>query len=209
MDVSKYEEALLDYKRNKYKRIKAVGSQRVKEWFELTPPLVQLLSKVRGTCVDIGAGAGRASEFLNSRGVKTVAIDISPICVKIMKERGIDARHIDVMRFIGRFDNALLMMNNIGMMGTRESALKMLKHVKTLLTKNGKIYLDAYVKPDDRPIEEREVKFQYQYEGETDGVDRYWYATTRRELEEFSNELGARIRYDTDGPNYVTATFEL
>ena len=58
--------------------------------YEEMPPLEQTaLQQVRGKTLDIGAGAGCHSLYLQEKGVDVTAIDISPYSVMVMKERGI------------------------------------------------------------------------------------------------------------------------
>ena len=60
--------------------------------FEEMPELEQIaLKAASGDILDVGAGSGCHSIALEKMGKKSVAIDISPLSVEIMKERGVDA----------------------------------------------------------------------------------------------------------------------
>jgi 2-polyprenyl-3-methyl-5-hydroxy-6-metoxy-1,4-benzoquinol methylase len=43
---------------------------------------------VRGRVLDVGSGGGRWSLFLQKKGHEVLGIDISPLAVKVCKERG-------------------------------------------------------------------------------------------------------------------------
>ena len=47
------------------------------------------LDMVKGQTLDVGAGAGCHSLVLQERSINVTAIDISPLSVETMKERGI------------------------------------------------------------------------------------------------------------------------
>jgi len=72
-----------------------------------------------GRVLDIGAGTGRHSLNLRSRGLKTVALDIAPEAVEVMKKNGIaDAWCGDIFEFqSGKYDTLLLLLHGIGMVG--------------------------------------------------------------------------------------------
>ena len=48
-----------------------------------------------GKILDVGAGAGCHSMALKQLGKEVVAVDISPLSVQTMHERGLDAREIN------------------------------------------------------------------------------------------------------------------
>ena len=54
-------------------------------------PLIErmALDMVTGKTLDVGAGAGCHSLVLQERSINVTAIDISPLSVETMKERGI------------------------------------------------------------------------------------------------------------------------
>ena len=53
------------------------------------------LNLAQGRILDVGAGSGCHSVALKGMGKDPVAIDISPLSVAVMRERGLDAREID------------------------------------------------------------------------------------------------------------------
>src|SRR5262245_52562702 len=71
----------------------------------------------RGRVLDIGAGAGRVSLYLQKKGLHVTAIDNSPIAIKVCRKRGVkDAKvmSIDGIRAFktGSFDSVVMYGNN-------------------------------------------------------------------------------------------------
>lgn len=98
-----------------------------------------------GRILDVGAGAGCHSLALQQMGKEAVAIDISPLSVQVMKERGIDARQVDFFDpdFNERFDSILMLMNGTGIMGNLDNAKPFFQALKRLLNPGGKVYIDS------------------------------------------------------------------
>lgn len=103
----------------------------------------EILKEVKGRVLDIGAGAGRHSLWLQSRGFEVHAIDISPLAVEVMKTRGIKNVHLMPLQRLNfpdcYFDSVLLMFNNFGLGGTIEGTKKMLEKVHKITGGNGQI----------------------------------------------------------------------
>ncbi len=76
-----------------------------------------------GAILDLGAGAGRHSLYLQDLGHEVSAVDSSPGAVAVCRSRGIrDVRLADLRRLGGRrrWDTLLLMCGNLGLAGDRE-----------------------------------------------------------------------------------------
>lgn len=105
----------------------------------------QALNECRGAVLDIGAGAGSHSLILQERGFEVTAIDISPLSVNVMKERGV--RNVvegDIFKYNeARYDTLLLLMNGIGLAGSVDGLKKLLEHFKHLLNKGGQLLFDS------------------------------------------------------------------
>jgi len=102
------------------------------------------LALVKGSVLDIGAGAGPHSNYLIQKGFTVKAIDISPGAVAFMKSQGINAQLVDVHRFKHeRFDTLLLLMNGLGIAGTKKALIAFLNHLKSLLNPKGQILCDS------------------------------------------------------------------
>ena len=129
------------------------------------------LEQCRGKVLDIGAGAGSHALFLQQQGIDVIAMDISPLCVKVMQERGVKkAVEADVYTFNqGKYDTLLLLMNGIGLARTIDGLKKLLIHLKTLLNSDGQLLFDssdiAYLYEGKLPKQGYygEVEYQYTY----------------------------------------------
>lgn len=103
------------------------------------------LSRVVGSVLDVGAGAGSHSLYLQGRLAEVTAIDISPGAVEVMRKRGVRRAFIqDFFQMDGeRFDTLLLMMNGIGIVGGLEGLPHFFRCAERLLKPGGKILLDS------------------------------------------------------------------
>lgn len=97
----------------------------------------------KGRVLDIGAGAGRHSLFLQENGVEVHAIDRSPSAVRLMKIRGVknvylmDYRKLSFPR--NYFDSVLLMFLENGLGGTMKGMKRLLESIYRITTPNAKI----------------------------------------------------------------------
>lgn len=105
----------------------------------------------RGRCLDVGVGAGRVALELQARGHDVVGIDVSPLAVRVARERGVrDAR---VLRFnqmdesLGALDTVVMYGNNFGLFGSRAGARRLLRRLDRLTSDDARILacsLDPY-----------------------------------------------------------------
>jgi SAM-dependent methyltransferase len=125
-----------------------------------------------GKVLDIGAGAGSHTLALEDRGIKVMAMDISPLAVEVMTMRGVTkAIQQDIFLFLGKkFDTLLLLMNGIGLCGNIEGLRRFLNHAKKLLRPGGQLIFDssdvAYLFEDDIPVLDHyygEIACRYEY----------------------------------------------
>jgi len=95
--------------------------------------------------LDVGAGTGIHSLFLQERGVAVCAIDISPEAVQIMRARGVsDVRQADILSFDdGEFDTVIMMGHGIGVVQDITGLRSFLKHAPGLLKPRGQILLTS------------------------------------------------------------------
>lgn len=112
-----------------------------------TMPLLErkALALCKGSILDIGAGAGSHSLYLQKRGYAVTALDRSKGAVKTCRLRGVvNTVHSKINDFKReRFDTLLLLMNGIGIVGKLDKLNGFLQHAKSLLQKNGQILLDS------------------------------------------------------------------
>jgi len=104
------------------------------------------LSLCRGKVLDIGAGAGSHSLYLqNEKGLDVTALDISPKSIEICKARGLqEAVCGNMLQFPEQeFDTIVLLMNGTGIFQSLQVIDIYLKKLYSLLDKNGQILIDS------------------------------------------------------------------
>ena len=114
--------------------------------FEGMPSLEQdALELAEGRILDVGAGSGCHSLALQKMGKTAFAIDISPLSVMVMKERGVDARQVNLYdpAFTDKFDTVLMLMNGTGIIGCLENMPVFFDRMRELLTPGGSLLIDS------------------------------------------------------------------
>ncbi len=149
--------AVIDYFKSRFRlaRIKVFsnisGEEKIKPGylfrdFARMPALEQkALELCKGYVLDVGAGAGSHSLFLQSQDIRVCALEISTGCCQVMEQRGI---HEVICRNIydynaKKFDTILLLMNGIGISGSIKGLRELLQHLKLLLNPDGQILFDS------------------------------------------------------------------
>lgn len=156
--------ALLDHHRDgRPRRVTALRADGVEfeietgEYFTLAGELAELdaiaLEQARGRVLDVGAGAGRHALALQARGCEVVAIDVSPTCVLLCRERGVvDVRELDVMTLaspaaegdaLGSFDTIFFGMQTIGVAGGIAPLRRLLSGLRGRLRAGGAVIADS------------------------------------------------------------------
>jgi SAM-dependent methyltransferase len=101
------------------------------------------VSRLTGRVVDVGAGAGRAALELQRRGQQVTALDTSPGAIEACRRRGVasaclgDPGQAAKDGLAGSFGSALLLGNNIGLLGSAQAAGRFLREVGALLAPGG------------------------------------------------------------------------
>lgn len=113
--------------------------------FEEMPLIEQTALKMAtGHTLDVGAGSGCHTLALQQMGVDVTAIDISPLSVKTMQERGVKrALLLDFFTFEEQFDTVLLLMNGAGMVGTVERLPLLFQTLDRILKPGGQLLCDS------------------------------------------------------------------
>lgn len=122
----------------------------VKDLFR-TAKLMPLLERTAlqlasGRILDVGAGSGCHALALQEQGKEVCAIDISPLSVEVMKQRGVnDVRLINLFdeQFTETFDTLLMLMNGSGIIGRLENMPAFFQKMKQLLRPGGCILMDS------------------------------------------------------------------
>src|SRR5579863_3925119 len=98
-----------------------------------------------GRVLDVGAGAGRASLLLQDRGQEVLALDTSPGAVRCCQQRGVrEVYRGSVQQAVAdgmtaSFDSALLIGNNLSLLGSPELAVPFLAALAGVLRPGGVI----------------------------------------------------------------------
>jgi SAM-dependent methyltransferase len=177
------------------------------------------LSHLAGRVVDVGAGAGRAALELQRRGHEVLALDTSPGAVEACRRRGVrSVYHGDPGRaardgHAESFDSALLLGNNIGLLGSAEAAGPFLRDIGALLTHGGvmvgtasdpyqtddRIHLDYHERNRQRGRLSGHATLRIRYQRlASDWFD--WLIPSPGELDDLARPVGWQIRDLRRGP---------
>ncbi len=103
------------------------------------------LRYARGSVLDVGAAAGCHSLILQKRKLDVTALEKSALACEVMRLRGVKRiLNQDIFELKGiPYNTILLLMNGLGLAGSEEGTLKLLKHLKRLLAPKGYIIGDS------------------------------------------------------------------
>ena len=113
--------------------------------FKNMPKMEQkALKMAKGKILDVGAGSGCHSLWLQDKGFDVTAIDISPYSIETMKERGVvNVREQDFFTLEDKYDTILMLMNGIGIVGTLDKLSDFFKHIDKILADDGQLLCDS------------------------------------------------------------------
>lgn len=114
--------------------------------YDRMPELERIaLDEAYGDVLDVGAGSGCHSLALMEMGKSVTAIDISPLSVQVMKERGVDALQVNFYdgSFDRKFDTVLMLMNGTGIIGNLENMPLFFDRIRQLLKPGGCLIIDS------------------------------------------------------------------
>ena len=102
------------------------------------------LDMAKGRILDVGAASGCHSLVLQEHGLDVTAIDISPLSVETMKERGVKkVLEQNFFTMDGQYDTILMLMNGIGIVGTLERMPEFFKQLDKILAPGGQVLCDS------------------------------------------------------------------
>ena len=170
------------------------------------------LSLVCGKVLDVGAGAGAFSLYLQHLGFDVVANEISSIACEIMRHRGVrEVREHPVQEESGdAYNTILLMMNGLGLFGTLEGLRDGLRKLHALLAPGGQIIADSsdirYLYESALP-EERyhgEIDYQYFYQGRP-GEWFKWIYVDQKTLKYTARQCGlnCQVVFEDNNDHYL------
>ncbi|MCC8188113.1 MAG: class I SAM-dependent methyltransferase [Bacteroides sp.] len=192
----------------------------VRQLFRKSPHMPRIertaLHMASGRILDVGAGSGCHSLALQEAGKEVCALDISPLSVEIMKQRGVkEVRLINLFdpTLTGPFDTILLLMNGSGIVGKLSNLPAFFRKMKQLLAPGGSVLMDS---SDLRYLYEEEdgsfvVDLADDYYGEVDFRMQYkdirgetfdWLYIDFQTLELYATENGFRAEVVCEGNHY-------
>jgi SAM-dependent methyltransferase len=114
-----------------------------------------VLDRAEGSVLDIGCGGGRHAVALHAAGHPVVAVDISPGAVEVARGRGVDARlgSAGALGAVGSgFATIVLAGQNIGLLGSRQQAGRVLASIAAVAAPNA-VILGTGIDPRRMPAE--------------------------------------------------------
>ncbi len=132
------------------------------------------LSLCKDKILDIGAGSGCHSRYLQKKHPNVQAIDISPGCVEAMKRSNVSqVMHTNLFSLKGQqYDTLLMLMNGIGICGDIDGLHLFFQFIKTILKPGGQVLADstdlAVLYPANTPPEKMD-----EYYGQTQFIMTY------------------------------------
>jgi len=177
------------------------------------------LQQLHGKILDIGSASGRHALHLQNSGNDITAMDISPLCGKLMNEMGVEKIIIDDIYSFSRqkYNTISMLMNGIGVSGNIKGLKQLLQHLKSILNPSGQLLIDSsdisYLYEGSSLPEDGyfgELKFYYEYKGIIDEQFEWLYIDQKKLTEVagsagwncqiiFEDETGAylaRLHYD-------------
>ncbi|MBQ8521176.1 MAG: class I SAM-dependent methyltransferase [Bacteroides sp.] len=194
-----------------------IPAEQLFRTFDEMPPLEQeALRLAKGKILDCGAGSGCHALALQDMGKEVSAIDISPLSVEVMQQRGVrQAFQINLFdeHFLDKFDTILMLMNGSGIIGILGNLPFFFDKMKQLLNPGGYIYMDS---SDLRyPFEDEdgsylidlagdyygEIDFRMQYKQiKGDAFD--WLYIDFQTLSHYASESGFTAELIAEGEHY-------
>lgn len=150
------------------------GKTMFRDYSEMAELEQKALQLCRGRVLDVGAGSGCHTLYLQEKGREVDALDISPGCVQVMTKRKIKSvLHQNLFSLRAKeYDTLLMLMNGLGICGTLHGCNLFLQFVKTILAHGGQVFADS---TDLRPLyDEEELNLSEEgYYGETEFIMQY------------------------------------
>ncbi|WP_026464828.1 class I SAM-dependent methyltransferase [Adhaeribacter aquaticus] len=173
------------------------------------------LEMCRGQVLDVGAGAGSHSLYLQQQGLDVTAMDHSAGACAIMRARGV--KKVKEANFVDlddeRYDTILMLMNGIGLVGDLDGLKQFLFNIKNKLKPGGAIVVDSSditymfydeegalcldLNADYRGV----VTYQMIYKGEK-GLPFKWLFIDFPLFQEYAEEAGFKVNFIQEDEHY-------
>lgn len=172
------------------------------------------LSLCDGRVLDVGAGVGCHTLYLQDKNFDVEALEVSNIACQIMQQRGVQKiHHNDFYQFKDhKYDTLLFLMNGIGLAGDIEGFKNLLIHAESILTDRGQLIFDTSnieylyeeykIKRPDHYF--GEINYQYQYQGNF-GDKFKWLYLDQKMLIKIAHELNwvVQILFEDEHDQYL------
>ena len=173
------------------------------------------IDMAKGKVLDVGAGSGCHSLVLQEKGIDVNAIDISPLSVETMKERGVKkVLEQDFFTLEGQqYDTILMLMNGIGIVRTLDRLPEFFQVLDKILAPGGQVLCDSsdisYVFEDETGMIDipedmgyyGEHSFQMQYKN-TIGEPFDWLYIDAVTLRQRADRCGYAVEIVAEGDHY-------
>ena len=184
--------------------------------YEEMPVIEQVaLDAAYGRILDVGAGSGCHSVALKKMGKEPVAVDISELSVKVMKERGLDAHCVNFYDedYVEKFDTVLMLMNGTGIAGNIDNMPAFFARLRSFLNPDGCVLIDSsdlsYLYEDEDGNLEidlaadyyGQVDYQMAYK-DVEGESFDWLYADFETLSYYAEESGFRCELVAEGEHY-------
>lgn len=164
-----------------------------------------------GKVLDIGAGAGSHTLYLQENGMEVTALERSFLACEIMKRRGVKkVINEDIFLYeIEKYDTLLLLMNGIGLVENIQGLKRFFEHSKKILKPGGQLLFDTsdisyyYQAGNTKPANRYfgEVNFQYEYKNHK-GDSFGWLYIDQKELIKIGHDAGFVVQILDEDDHY-------
>lgn len=185
-------------------------------WDDMSAIERRALTLASGRILDVGAGSGSHTLWLQGRDADVEALDLSAGAAGVMRSRGVRSVHqADFFSFRPDkgYDTLLFLMNGVGIAGSVERLDDFLAKAKSLLSPGGQILLDSsdliylYEEEDGSyslPIGGRyygELTYTYVFRGlRSEPFD--WVFVDRQTLSDTAEREGLSLEIVCEGEHY-------
>lgn len=121
------------------------GETMFRSFTEMDDMEQSALQLCEGKVLDVGAGAGCHSLYLQQKDIDVDALDISPGCIQVMAQRQVkNIIHQNLFSLTEKkYTTILMLMNGLGICGTLDGCNLFLQFIKTILAAGGHVIAES------------------------------------------------------------------